>query len=490
MFTRHGPTTTSTGRAMPTVVPISPWLQASIAILVAVLLAHAGPASATGRSAPSGPLRAERADSPTVRLTAAQVKSRLAAGDGRARLRTSPRPTSAGSTCTGVDFKRANLTGARLADSKLAGANLFSCDLTDAIAHRRRPEPGQSRRQRAPTRRSPEGQPRGREPLRHDHRGGRPERRQPVGHAHHRLPARAPSSSARSSRNANIGADPGNQSMGVMRATFVSADLSGADFTGANLFKADFSHATLAGARLVARRPEQRRAGADRPHPGRPHGRQARQGQPRRRGFHRRHRRGPHPGTRPGPQPRQGHLRCEIDPTAACVARCRPGARPRPPAPRAAGGRRARRRRPAAPSQAAAPAGPALLAYVTNEDSQELSVIDTRTDSVVATIPVGTRPRGVRVSPDGKTDLRGAERIAQVPADHARRGVREAQGRQVEGRDRGGGRGRRKVTRVLPGGSDPETSTSAATAARSSSRTRMRARRRSWTWPAARSARP
>ena len=36
--------------------------------------------------------------------------------------------------------------------------------------------------------------------------------------------------------------------MGVMRATFVGADLAGADFTGANLFKADFSHATLAGA--------------------------------------------------------------------------------------------------------------------------------------------------------------------------------------------------------------------------------------------------
>jgi YVTN family beta-propeller protein len=43
------------------------------------------------------------------------------------------------------------------------------------------------------------------------------------------------------------------------------------------------------------------------------------------------------------------------------------------------------------------------LAYVTNEDSQELSVIDTRLDSVVATIPVGTRPRGVRVSQDGGT---------------------------------------------------------------------------------------
>ena len=41
--------------------------------------------------------------------------------------------------------------------------------------------------------------------------------------------------------------------------------------------------------------------------------------------------------------------------------------------------------------------------YVSNEDSNDISVIDTRTDSVVATIPVGTRPRGILVSPDGRT---------------------------------------------------------------------------------------
>jgi uncharacterized protein YjbI with pentapeptide repeats len=51
--------------------------------------------------------------------------------------------------------------------------------------------------------------------------------------------------------NANIGADPGNQSMGVMRAQFASADLTGANFTGANLFKADFSFASLRKAKLV-----------------------------------------------------------------------------------------------------------------------------------------------------------------------------------------------------------------------------------------------
>jgi len=49
---------------------------------------------------------------------------------------------------------------------------------------------------------------------------------------------------------ADIGADPGNQSMGVMRAQFGNADLTGADLSGANLFKADFSYATLAGANL------------------------------------------------------------------------------------------------------------------------------------------------------------------------------------------------------------------------------------------------
>jgi len=55
----------------------------------------------------------------------------------------------------------------------------------------------------------------------------------------------------------------------------------------------------------------------------------------------------------------------------------------------------------AAPS--AGPGRPRLLAYVTNEGSQELTVIDTRTDSAVASFPVGTRPRGVKVSADGKT---------------------------------------------------------------------------------------
>jgi YVTN family beta-propeller protein len=41
-------------------------------------------------------------------------------------------------------------------------------------------------------------------------------------------------------------------------------------------------------------------------------------------------------------------------------------------------------------------------AYVTNEKSNDISVIDTGTDKVLATVPVGERPRGIRPSPDGK----------------------------------------------------------------------------------------
>jgi YVTN family beta-propeller protein len=110
----------------------------------------------------------------------------------------------------------------------------------------------------------------------------------------------------------------------------------------------------------------------------------------------------------------------------------------------------------AATAAAAEPGGKALLAYVTNEGSEELTVIDTRTDSVVATIPVGTRPRGVKVSPDGKTvfvALSGSPRCPptmpdkeceKLKADKSKDGVAVVDAAA------------RKVARVLPGGSDPE----------------------------------
>src|SRR6266404_3812048 len=41
------------------------------------------------------------------------------------------------------------------------------------------------------------------------------------------------------------------------------------------------------------------------------------------------------------------------------------------------------------------------FAYVTNKHSNAVSVIDTRTNLVVATIPVGQSPSDVAVTPDG-----------------------------------------------------------------------------------------
>src|SRR5229473_1136359 len=40
-------------------------------------------------------------------------------------------------------------------------------------------------------------------------------------------------------------------------------------------------------------------------------------------------------------------------------------------------------------------------AYITNQSSSTVSVIDTATDTVIATIPVGLTPFGVAVKPDG-----------------------------------------------------------------------------------------
>ena len=44
----------------------------------------------------------------------------------------------------------------------------------------------------------------------------------------------------------------------------------------------------------------------------------------------------------------------------------------------------------------------APLAYVSNEGSASVSVIDTATDKVTTTFKVGTKPRGIALSPDGK----------------------------------------------------------------------------------------
>src|SRR5882724_7947958 len=44
---------------------------------------------------------------------------------------------------------------------------------------------------------------------------------------------------------------------------------------------------------------------------------------------------------------------------------------------------------------------PAVLAYVANRQDNDVSVIDTANNSLVARVPVGTSPQGVAVKPDG-----------------------------------------------------------------------------------------
>ena len=191
-----------------------------------------------------------------------------------------------------------------------------------------------------------------------------------------------------------MGADPGNQSMGVMRATFVGADLTGADLSGANLYKADLSHAKLTKAKLVgtdlrnAELIQTDLTGADLT------------------------------GARLDKANLDGAIftgvlgRSEIKgldqarnrDKAIFDASTRSLAAPIGTALLLAAACAKEQPSPGGQADSTATVAPAgELAYVTNEESQELTVIDTRRDSAVATIPVGTRPRGVRMSPDGKT---------------------------------------------------------------------------------------
>ena len=58
-----------------------------------------------------------------------------------------------------------------------------------------------------------------------------------------------------------------------------------------------------------------------------------------------------------------------------------------------------------APDASSAPmvsSGPGFRVLVTNERSGDLSVIDGNSRQVIATLPLGKRPRGLKVSPDGK----------------------------------------------------------------------------------------
>src|SRR5689334_4639596 len=96
--------------------------------------------------------------------------------------------------------------------------------------------------------------------------------------------------------------------------------------------------------------------------------------------------------------------------------------------------------------------GPYL--FVSNEDGNDVTVINTKTDSVVATLEPGQRPRGVRVSPDGKTLIvavsgspkagPGVDEKSLPPADRSKDGIALIDLST----------GKKKAN--LPGGIDPE----------------------------------
>ncbi|PYR52083.1 MAG: hypothetical protein DMF95_07105, partial [Acidobacteria bacterium] len=115
--------------------------------------------------------------------------------------------------------------------------------------------------------------------------------------------------------------------------------------------------------------------------------------------------------------------------------------------------------KPAPPAQAA-PAAPApapppgIRVYVTNETSGDLTVIDAVSQTVLATAPLGKRPRGIRVSPDGLSLYvalsgsppapPGTDESKLPPPDRAADGIGEVD------------IATNKIKRIIRAGNDPE----------------------------------
>ena len=109
----------------------------------------------------------------------------------------------------------------------------------------------------------------------------------------------------------------------------------------------------------------------------------------------------------------------------------------------------------AEPAPAASSAeGSAGQLFVTNERSGDLSVIDLATERVVATVPLGKRPRGIQVSPDGTLLYvalsgspiapPGVDEKTLPPPDKQADGIGIVDVKT------------RTLLKILPGGSDPE----------------------------------
>src|ERR1700729_703269 len=96
----------------------------------------------------------------------------------------------------------------------------------------------------------------------------------------------------------------------------------------------------------------------------------------------------------------------------------------------------------------------AFRIYVTNEVSGDMTVIDSATYQVIATVPLGKRPRGIHASPDRKTIYvalsgspiagPGVDESTLPPPDKSADGIGVFDVAQ------------NKVVRIIKGGSDPE----------------------------------
>ena len=98
-------------------------------------------------------------------------------------------------------------------------------------------------------------------------------------------------------------------------------------------------------------------------------------------------------------------------------------------------------------------AGPLLL--VTNEDAGTLSIVATATHEVLTEIEVGRRPRGVRASPDGGMAYVAVSGSPKCPPWMEEEGCAEPD-KRFDGIAEVDLRAQIR-TRILPGGSDPET---------------------------------
>src|ERR1700719_2879137 len=95
-----------------------------------------------------------------------------------------------------------------------------------------------------------------------------------------------------------------------------------------------------------------------------------------------------------------------------------------------------------------------FIIYVTNEKSGDLSEIDSATLQVIATIPLGKRPRGIHASPDGRFLYialsgspiagPGVDESKLPPPDRTADGIGVFDVKQ------------NKLVRLIPSGSDPE----------------------------------